>query len=170
MKNNNGFTLIELLVVIAIIGILSAVAVPQYSKIQAKARTGEVKYTFASMHTALAGFQAEYGGYAKCLPFMGFEPTQSEQENMYYMVGVILLNGDVSAPEDCKVDEELYFGGLKEFGGSAAGRKPTYTGDGCTKEAVGFCAAGAAKISNGEKIDEWSINEAKQIVHRKIGY
>ena len=47
-KSKEGFTLIELMVVIVIIGILAAIAIPNYLKIVNQAKVAEVK---ANMHT-----------------------------------------------------------------------------------------------------------------------
>ena len=58
-----GFTLIELLVVVLIIGILSAVALPQYTKSVEKARLAEALTNIKAFTTAVDLILLENGGY-----------------------------------------------------------------------------------------------------------
>lgn len=58
-----GFTLIELLVVVLIIGILSAVALPQYKKAVGKARMAECMSGLKRGLRAVSLFSLERGGY-----------------------------------------------------------------------------------------------------------
>ncbi len=65
MRNNRsrGFTLIELLVVITIIGILAAIALPNYIKAKDKAKEAEVKANLHTIQIALERYMTDNGEY-----------------------------------------------------------------------------------------------------------
>lgn len=51
VRTKKGFSLIELMIVVGIIGILAALAVPQFSKFQARARQTEARTNLATIYT-----------------------------------------------------------------------------------------------------------------------
>jgi prepilin-type N-terminal cleavage/methylation domain-containing protein len=61
-SKHNGFTLIELLVVITIIGILAAIALPNYIKAKDKAKEAEVKSACHTIQIALERYATDHSG------------------------------------------------------------------------------------------------------------
>ncbi|MBP8277294.1 MAG: pilin [Propionivibrio sp.] len=65
-KIQQGFTLIELMIVVAIIGILAAIAIPQYSNYTAKAQAAEASNLLAGLKTPIAELTSNVGLAAAC--------------------------------------------------------------------------------------------------------
>ena len=60
-----GFTLIELLVVVLIIGILAAIALPQYNKAVTKSRLAAIKPVLSAVKSAEEMYYLEHGSYTQ---------------------------------------------------------------------------------------------------------
>ena len=58
-RSNKGFTLIELLIVVAIIGILAAIAIPQFSAYRQKAYNSAAQSDLKNFKTAMEAFFAD---------------------------------------------------------------------------------------------------------------
>ena len=75
LRKQEGFTLIELMIVVAIIGILAAIAIPNFLQYQMKSRQSEAKTNVTSIKTSQLAFQGERGCFASMALMPAAMPT-----------------------------------------------------------------------------------------------
>ena len=61
-RGQKGFTLIELMIVVAIIGILAAIAIPQFQKYRARGYASSMISDAKNAHTAVTAYMADHPG------------------------------------------------------------------------------------------------------------
>lgn len=146
-RDNRGFTLIELMIVVAIIGILAAVAIPNFLNYQAKARQSEAKVALAAIYTAVTTvMQAQSGSYViSNISDLGYFPTGRTRYNYWFPVSGVatVVPGGTPPPAPCDAVPT-----------AAAASTPAAT-------ATSFTAAAKGQIDSDSTCDEWGINDAR---------
>lgn len=141
MKAKKGFTLIELMIVVAIIGILAAIAIPDFLKFQAKAKQSEAKTNLGAIFTTEVAYFGEKNTYGNDFTILNWEP---EGQNMYTyaLADTVIVNkkGDTT----------------KCSGTTGATVVVNATANGFTAGALG-------NIDNDDACDEWSIDDTKAL-------
>ena len=72
ISDKRGFSLIELLIVVVVIGILAAIAIPKFQKIQTRAKGSEAKGMLKAALVLEKAYRSHYGRFSDSLEQLGF--------------------------------------------------------------------------------------------------
>ena len=154
MKNKKGFTLIELMIVVAIIGILAAIAIPDFLKFQARAKQSEAKTNLGAIFTTQVAYFGEYSTYAgrpgdssgdgtACFADLGWGP-EGDTLYTYYC-------GDDTENIECSKQNCAVTTCVDNTGGALAYQT--------NRDSFTVCAAG--NIDRDSTTDTWSMRDSK---------
>jgi len=137
LRNSKGFTLIELMIVVVIIGILAAIAIPNFISMQDRAKEGSVK---ANMHT----FQLAMEDYAVTQDGVYATAAEKAQVKALFPGGVWPDNPFTGSP---LADADVPFGSDPDASGEM-GANPATT-SGYTIKGYGKSALLSLTLTNG---------------------
>jgi type IV pilus assembly protein PilA len=148
-----GFTLIELMIAVAIIGILAAIAIPNFLKYEASSKQSEAKMNLGSLGTSAESFHAEMDTYhAGDLDPLG--------RNSLEWIGV-----KGTARYDYYYDGQLYYVHTQGVGGNAADGSTSFANE------TSFEAVATGDIGkNTAGSDEWTFTNLRVLHNAKTGY
>jgi type IV pilus assembly protein PilA len=153
-KGQKGFTLIELMIVVAIIGILAAIAIPNFLRYQAKSRQSEARTNLGAVfvaETAFFGEQSRYGSFGQVgYALAGASNRYTYRAGTGAVVGTDIIQSQVPTPNTTGAE------------GACAGvivAAQTVPAPPATPAA--FTATAAGNLDNDGTNDHWFVNDIK---------
>jgi type IV pilus assembly protein PilA len=136
MRKQKGFTLIELMIVVAIIGILAAIAIPNFLRFQAKSKQAEAKTNLGAMGVAAETYRAEKDTYrASVWGDLSWTPVGTTRFAYYYtgsdgtpaQTSLLVMGGTPVTPAAPCIPADPTTGALAafQFVGGASGQIDT---------------------------------------------
>jgi type IV pilus assembly protein PilA len=114
LHTKKGFTLIELMIVVAIIGILAAIAIPNFLRFQAKSRQAEAKTNLGGLFTSEESYRAEFNSYTTDLISVGWAPSGSPR----YLYGFLTAGATPGTGSTAAGNRDVVGAGICSAGGA----------------------------------------------------
>ncbi len=156
-----GFTLIELMIVVAIIGILAAIAIPNFLKFQARSKQSEVKANMKAIFTGEKAMYAEQDTYSASITDIGFLPERGNRYTYYLFAGAVCqprgtATLDLGPTGYTGVQADTFKFGTTS--GIIAEMTPKFPANVTGGNTGDFTATAAGNIDNDDTLDQWSIS------------